>query len=328
MSGTPVPVAGVRLAVRAVLRTLPSGSLVLAACSGGADSLALAAAAGFEAPAAGLRAGAVVVDHGLQPGSAQVAAVAQRQCSQLGLDPVRVVPVVVADRGSGPEGDARGARYAALRRVADELGAGCVLLGHTRDDQAEQVLLGLARGSGTRSLSGMPSRRDIFARPLLGLPRSTTAAACAAQGLSPWEDPHNQDPAYRRVRVRRLLADLERDLGPGIAAALARSADLLRADADALDGQAAEAYARLGPTPWRASDLAALPAAVRGRLWRLGARDAGCAQLTAAHVRALDALVDDWHGQGPVDLPGGRRASRHGQQVVMRAVPPHERRVQ
>jgi tRNA(Ile)-lysidine synthase len=150
----------------------------------------------------------------------------------MGLAPVEVVRADVRTTGAGLEADARSARYAAIEGVADRLGAAMVFIGHTRDDQAEQVLLGLSRGSGARSLSGMPVRRDRFVRPLLALPRATTLAACAAYGIDPWDDPHNSDESFRRVRARRLLATLEADLGPGFGAALARSADLLREDPD------------------------------------------------------------------------------------------------
>jgi tRNA(Ile)-lysidine synthase len=325
MTGPHPAVAATRVAVRAELSTLPAGALVLVACSGGADSLALAAATAFEAPRAGLRPGALVVDHALQAGSGDVAARAAARCRDLGLAPVQVLPVTVRAAGEGPEAAARTARYDALQAAAAELGAERVLLGHTRDDQAEQVLLGLARGSGARSLAGMPRRRGVFARPLLDLPRVTTERACAAAGLEPWQDPHNADPAYRRVRARRLLGELERDLGPGVVPALARSADLLREDADLIDGLALEARRALGAGPPDAATLAALPRAVRARVWRLLAVEAGvpAGALFAVHVDALDALVGRrWRGQGPVDLPGGLQARREGGQVRIGAARP------
>ncbi|MBG0814496.1 tRNA lysidine(34) synthetase TilS [Planomonospora sp. ID82291] len=235
-------VADVRRAVRLALADLEPGDLVLAACSGGADSLALAAGLAFAAPRAGLRAGLLTVDHGLQSGSARQAA--EVAGLPLGLDPVEVLTVTVGTSG-GPENAAREARYAALSEAAGRLGAAAVLLGHTRDDQAETVLLRLARGSGTRSLAGMPARTGVYRRPLLELGRRTTVAACAALGLVPWEDPHNRDGRYARVRVRtRLLPALEDELGPGVAEALARTAVLCRDDADALDAWAEEAYGR------------------------------------------------------------------------------------
>ncbi|WP_407344663.1 tRNA lysidine(34) synthetase TilS [Pengzhenrongella phosphoraccumulans] len=323
MSGPAPAVAAARLAVRAALGDLPSGALVLVACSGGPDSLALAAATAFVAPRLGLRAGAVVVDHGLQPGSGPVADDAGAACALLGLDPVRVVRVAVGGVG-GPEGAAREARYGALEEVAAELGAPTVLLGHTLDDQAETVLLGLARGSGARSLAGMPARRGVFRRPLLGLRRADTLAACAALGLEPWHDPTNagqertDGPAPRRSAVRRhVLPVLEDVLGPGVAVALARSADQLRDDADALDALAAElvavaraeAHRAVGPlagAPLSVAPLAAALAALRHRALRVAAIDAGCppGSLHRSHVLAMDALVTAWHGQGPVALPG------------------------
>jgi len=311
-------VAAVRVAVRRSLVDLPDGALVLVACSGGADSLALAAAVAFEAPRAGLRAGAVVVDHGLQVGSDVVAARAGAQCRALGLAPVEVARVHVG-RVGGPEAAARTARHAAFEGAATRLGAVAVLLAHTRDDQAEQVLLGLARGSGARSLSGMPPTRRALMRPLLQVDRHTTVEACMAQGLEAWDDPQNADTAYLRVRARALLPILEQQLGPGVVAGLARSAERLRDDADLLDRLAREARSALGEGPWEVSALQALPDAIRTRVWRLVATGAGSppGSLFAVHVAALDALVTDWHGQGPVDLPGHIQATRAGGRVTL-----------
>lgn len=304
---------------------LPEGGLVLVACSGGADSLALAAAVAFEAPRAGLRAGAVIVDHDLQAGSLAVAERAADQCRSVRLDPVEIVKVHVEGSGSGPEAGARKARYLAFEKVAGRTSAVAVLLGHTREDQAEQVLLGLARGSGTRSLSGMPTRRGPYLRPLLRVPRAITVAACEAAGLTAWVDPHNSDPAYSRVRARALLPVLEQELGPGTVAALARSAELLREDADALDGLAAQALSGLGEIGSRGVEAAALmrlPRAIRTRVWRLLALEAGCSPgaLVSTHIDSLDTLVTRWHGQGPVDLPCHVQGSRSGGRVLVAAI--------
>jgi len=326
--------AAVRGAVRAALADLardhPSpglpppgvaqpGDLVLVACSGGADSLALAAALAFEAPAAGWRAGAVVVDHALQPGSAQVAAQAARRLLDLGLDPVEVVAVEVPSKGSNLEAAAREARYDALGAAADRHAAVAVLLGHTLDDQAEQVLLGLARGSGARSLSGMPPTRGRFRRPLLGVSREQCRESVRAQGLTFWDDPMNDDPAFTRVRARRALADLERDLGPGVTAALARTASLLRDDADHLAGLADAALAALGPQPWPVEALEGIPRAVRTRVWRRLLVEAGApaGQVATAHTDACDRLLTAWHGQGPVHAPGDLRVTRSGGRVTI-----------
>lgn len=288
---------------------------MLVACSGGADSLALAAAAAFVAPRSGLEAGAVVVDHGLQPGSNAAAVTAAAQCEGLGLRPVLLERVVVTERGAGPEAQARTARLEALEAAAQRVGAVAVLLGHTLDDQAETVLLGLVRGAGARSLAGMATRRGVFRRPLLGLRREVVRAACAAAGLEPWEDPTNTDRALTRARVRAdVLPALEAQLGPGVTAALARTADALRDDADLLDVLAAElgVAARvpssgvpLDGVLLDAAVLAAAPPALRRRVLRAAALEAGApaTDLTRAHVLAVEALVTGWHGQGPISLP-------------------------
>src|SRR5215210_2483022 len=268
-------VAAVRLAVRRGLADLEAGDLALVAASGGADSLALASAVAFEVPRLGLRAGAVTVDHGLQAGSGERARQVAAVLTTLALDPVEVRSVQVGIAG-GPEAAARSARYAALDAAADEHGAVAVLLAHTRDDQAETVLLGLARGSGGRSLAGMDARSGRYRRPLLGLDRATVRSA--VDGLPVWDDPHNDDPAFARVRVRHAaLPALEEALGPGVAAALARTAALLRADTDALDEWAERAGADVtGPDgSLDVAGLGQLPLAVRSRIVRAAALAAG-----------------------------------------------------
>jgi tRNA(Ile)-lysidine synthase len=312
-------VAAVRLAVRRALAELDPGSTVLVACSGGADSLALLAATVFESRPAGKAGHAVVavtVDHGLQDGSAQRAAAVAEQMRTMGAARTRVVTVEVGGAG-GPEAAARTARYAALDACAAEHDAAAVLLGHTRDDQAESVLLGLARGSGARSLSGMARVTGRYWRPLLGLPRDTTVAACRAEAIDYWDDPHNTDPSYTRARVRHhVLPVLEKELGPGVADALARTARLLRDDADALDAMAVDALlaARDGAGGLLVGPLLSWPPAVRRRVLRLAALEAGCpaTELFLVHVDAVDDLLVDWRGQRGVDLPGPVRAERAG----------------
>jgi tRNA(Ile)-lysidine synthase len=299
-------IADIRRAVRAAL---PAEGLVLVALSGGPDSLALAAAVAFEAPRAGLRAGAVIVDHGLQHGSAAVAERAAEHARALGLEPVQVRRVTVGTDG-GPEAAARKQRYKALAVAKAETGAVAVLLGHTLDDQAETVLLGLARGSGPASLHGMASASGPFLRPLLGIQRQTTVDACADAGLEPWIDPHNSDEAYSRVRVRRtVLPLLEAELGPGIADALARTAEQLREDSDALDRFADEIIEELadiadGGISLPVATLEANPAALRQRLIRLAVASEFHVSLSRAQTLEVAKLVTDWHGQGAIDLPG------------------------
>jgi tRNA(Ile)-lysidine synthase len=304
-------VAAIRNAVRDCLADLEPGDLVLAACSGGADSLALAAALAFAGPRLGLRCGAVTVDHGLQEGSAERALTVAATLAALELDPVYNLAVEVPSAG-GPEAAARAARYRAL----DSLAAQAILLGHTLDDQAETVLLGLARGSGARSLAGMPARRGPYRRPLLGIRRAATLSACAELGLEPWHDPHNANPRYARVRVRsQALPALEAALGPGVAEALARTATQLRDDADCLDVFAESEQIRAAASDPAGLDvrwLAELPAAIRTRVLRQAAISAGCpaGALSAGHVQQADELVTCWHGQRWADLPGGVRVRR------------------
>jgi tRNA(Ile)-lysidine synthase len=307
-------VAAVRLAVRRVLSTLTPGSTVLIGLSGGADSLALAAAVAFEAPKLGMRAVAVTVDHGLQDGSDAVAARAAQAATELGLE-ARIVRVEVAADG-GPEAAARDARYAALRQVASDSIAEAILVAHTLDDQAETVLLGLVRGSGAASLQGMAARSDLdgvaLLRPLLDVRRTTTRSACAAEGLEPWEDPHNADSRFARVRVRStVLPVLESELGPGIAEALARTAAQLREDAEAFDEMIDETiedlveHAEAGISV-SVPALAANPAALRNRIIRHVVEAEFGASLTRAQTLEVGRLVTEWSGQGPIDLPGCR----------------------
>jgi tRNA(Ile)-lysidine synthase len=298
----------------------PDAPLVLVALSGGPDSLALAAATAFEAPRAGLRAGAVIVDHGLQAGSGDVAASAAAQARALGLDPVLVWTVTVGDSsaGGGPEAAARTARYTALTDAAAQAGAARVLLGHSLDDQAETVLLGLARGSGAGSMRGMETVNGLYLRPLLGLRRASTVQFCADSGLEAWTDPQNSDRAFTRVRVREVvLPMLEAELGPGIAEALARTAEQLREDDDALDHFAEEVAEELADhaeagISLPVGALASNPPALRQRLIRLAVQSEFHLSLSRAHTLEVARLVTDWHGQGPLDLPGIRVERQRG----------------
>ncbi len=315
----PSELAAVRGAVR---RTLPEADdrPVLVACSGGADSLALVSAAVFESRERPNPVVGVTVDHGLQEGSADRADAVVAQMVRIGVDETVGVRVTVEGSGQGPEAAAREARYAVLEEVAERFDASMVLLGHTRDDQAETVLLGLTRGSGGRSLAGMRPAFDRFRRPLLDVSRAQTEAACLAEGLEWWTDPHNSDPAYTRARIRNVvMPTLERELGPGIAETLARTAGQLRADVELLDAQAAAAYDELlsdGELP--VDRLGTLPEALRLRVLRLGALRAGAipSDLTHGHVLAVDQLVCRWRGQVGVDLPGKLRAVRRSGRLV------------
>jgi tRNA(Ile)-lysidine synthase len=310
-------------AIRSSLRRADLGQgLVFVACSGGADSLALAAGFAFVAPRRGLRPGLVTVDHGLQPGSGERAEAVATWAAKEGFDPVVIESVDVRGRKGGPEAAARDARYEALARVARANGSTSVLLGHTREDQAETVLLALLLGGGLRGLAGMPARREFdgvaLVRPLLDVSRDQTRAACAALGLEPWDDPHNTDPAYARSRARSILQSLVDELGEAVVGNLARTARLAADDVALLDdiAGAARAEATDSTGALRAADLAAFAPALRTRVlhdWVRGLGVSGAA-LSHRHVTALDELVVAWHGQGAVHLPGGvtvvRRAGR------------------
>lgn len=316
-------VAEVRRAVRSAIAGR-AGERIIVALSGGPDSLALAAATAHEAPKADVAATAVVVDHGLQNGSAEVAERAASAARALGLDAVVVTVDVDLEHSNGPEAAAREARYAALERSGADLGATAILLGHTLDDQAETVLLGLARGSGTASLMGMAPVAGLRVRPLLDVSRATTHAACEAENLDVWIDPHNSDPAYARVRVReRVLPMLESELGPGIADALARTAEQLREDNDAFQDMIDETIEDI-VEPAEAgiaisvSALAANPAALRNRIIRYVVASEFHVSLTRTQTLEVARLVTDWRGQGPIDLPGCT-AKREAGLVVLTA---------
>jgi tRNA(Ile)-lysidine synthase len=316
-------VAAVRNAVRPVLAD--GSPTVLVACSGGADSLALLSAAVFEGHKLGRRVVGVTVDHGLQAGSDGQARRVVEQMAGLGVDETVAVRVTVGGGGQGPEAAAREARYAVLGELSQRWDGADVLLGHTLDDQAETVLLGLTRGSGGRSLSGMRRGFEVYRRPLLDVTRAQTEAACRAQGLAFWSDPHNDDPRFTRSRVRhRVLPVLEEELGPGVTGTLARTADQLREDSAALDELAAAA--RDEACVNGAVDCAVLarhPLAIRLRVLRLAGLAAGspASELFRSHVVALAELVPGRPGPvrgKQVQLPGHVTAYREGNLLKFR----------
>jgi len=298
------PVATVRRAVDEFARRFcATDDRWCVALSGGADSLALTAAAARVRPTV-----ALIVDHGLQAGSDSVAATARDHAVALGCVAAQVIRVDVGGRG-GPEAAARAARYAALEGAR---GGAPVLIAHTLDDQAETVLLGLGRGSGARSIAGMLPHDPPWGRPLLGVRRAVTLGACEELGLTPWHDPHNVDPRYTRVRLRNeVLPLLENVLGGGVAEALARTATALREDTEALDGLAADALARvLRGAELEVAALAELPPAIRRRVIRRWLLTGGASDLTDGQIRGVDRLVVDWRGRGGVAVGSALRNQR------------------
>ena len=298
------------------LADLEAGDTVLVGLSGGADSLALLKCAVIVGKAQSFNVGAIIIDHQLQDESKVTSQTAAQLATDLGADPVLIFNVTVATGpGSGGiEAAARDARREAFTRVAADYDAKAILLGHTLEDQAETVLLGLARGSGARSLSGMRATDGLYRRPFLGISREIVRNEVA--DLKAFEDPHNSDSKFSRVRARNtVLPIMESELGPGITNALARTADLLRDDADALDALASFEITRVSDD---VNLIASLPRAIRTRVLRQLAITNGCDinALTREHVLAIDGLITNWHGQGPLNLPGAVNVERRSDRLT------------
>ena len=297
----------VRAAVRPFLEKFEAGDVIVVAVSGGADSLALAYALSMETKPLALVLKAVTIDHQLQSNSGKQADKVVEQMKSINVE--STVVKVDVEITEGLEASARKARYLAL----NEINAVAIFLGHTHNDQAETVLLGLARGSGTRSLSGMAPVNGKYIRPFLTITRDQTVNVCAEIGLTPWNDPHNHDAQFARVRVRNeTLPALERTIGPGISEALVRSASLLRDDADALDQWAEQEILGLDLADLDCAYLQTLPRAIRSRILRRAIYFLGAppGSLTAEHIGALEGLICAWNGQGPAHLPGGVKVER------------------
>ena len=305
-----------RSALLTNLADLTPGDQIAVGVSGGADSFALLKAAIHVGKELTLNVHAVIIDHQLQNNSALVANQTQTLAIEIGVDQVEVIKVNVA-KGSGSggiEAAARNARRFEFENYAAQKNVVAVLLGHTLEDQAETVLLGLARGSGARSLSGMRAVDGIYRRPFLHLSRQLVRSTVS--DLLTYEDPHNSDPSFARVRVRnQVLPVLEKELGPGVTEALARTADMLRDDADALDS-----YAQmiLAADDVSVTTLEVLPVAVRTRVLRQLAIDGGVlvSDLTREHVRSIDQLITNWKGQGPLNLPGQVNVKRESGKLI------------
>jgi len=296
---------------------IDSSQTILFGCSGGADSMALALALFLEAD--GTKVIPLVVDHGLQPGSAQITTQTISKLKEIGYTQIEtaIAQVKITD---GLEASARRARYQIFNQFIDTHQPKYFLLAHTLNDQAESVLLGLARGSGARSLSGMALENNIYVRPLLKISRLTTEAACHEGGVEFWSDPHNEDLRFARVRTRKnVLPNLEENLGPGITEALVRSADLLRDDADALDSFAREYFAQTDPLNLSVNELERLPRAIRTRVLRLAIYQAGApsGSLSAEHINGAEALISDWHGQKELSLPGDVKLLRNSGRITL-----------
>lgn len=309
----------VRGAVRDDLQNLSPGDRVIVAVSGGADSVVLALTLLEEAGEFAIKVGAISIDHQLQEGSRERAEKLISLLRERGADPAEVVAVNVGTEG-GLEAAARDARYEALDKAAAQCGASAIYLGHTASDQAEGVLLGLLRGSGARSLSGMAKVNGIYRRPLLGLTREEVRKEATRFDFPIWDDPHNDEDRFSRVRIRKFLVELENRIGPGIESALVRTASLLRDDADALDLLTSQVYPTL--IKGQSLDLKGLmefPRAIRTRVIKTFLRDAGLPLMAAEHIDAVEALASQWRGQGAVALPGHVDAAREDGLLTLRS---------
>ena len=310
-----------RRVVRNALAHFEPGDRILLAVSGGADSLLLAATTNLEASKVGIALSALVVDHQLQNGSGEVALSAQKKLIELGITEANISQVeVIGNVGNGGmEAAARRARYEALDAEADRIGAVAIFLGHTEDDLAETVLLGLARGSGTRSLSGMAFHVGRYVRPFLELSRAQVLTACKESGIEFWSDPQNEDLSFARVRVRNeILPKMEKEIGPGISKALARTSRILREDADALDLIAGDIFASLAdPAQIPIELISELPIAVRKRVIKRAIEAMGAPSLSAEQILEVEALVGGWKGQGAVALAGGITARRDSGRLTL-----------
>jgi tRNA(Ile)-lysidine synthase len=313
----------IRHAVREVLtaNTKP-GQKLLIAVSGGADSLALASAVLFESKKLQLNIATVTIDHGLQKASAKVAEQTLEKLHQIGIAEAWNKKVKVGTKG-GPEAAARDARYKALESIRIESKSDFIVLGHTANDQAETVLLGLTRGSGSKSLSGMSTRSDRLLRPLLSIERKTTEQFCKEENISPWQDPQNKDLKFLRVRIRKVvLPFLEKQLGNGIFSNLIRTGSQLREDDQYLRSVAEKAFKKIAKTSARTvildqPGLSKLPAAIRNRVIK-SAIDYFEVDSSRVHVLAVADLILNWHGQKPLALPGVR-VERKGKTITIKA---------
>lgn len=306
MSITTPALLAIRHSLKKYLADLSPSENILVGCSGGADSLALTYALHKESAALKFNLIPVIVDHGLQAGSADVAEHTKQKLRSWGVEEIfsARAQVTLTD---GLEASARRARYQIFHQAIDTFPTQKFFLAHTQNDQAESVLLGLARGSGTKSLSGMADINGAFIRPLLNISRTLTEAACNEVGIEFWIDPHNSNEEFTRVRVRKnILPLMECELGPGIIEALAKSARILREDAQALDDWASQI------NDLAIEELAALPKAVRARVLRRVIYEAGApsGSLSAEDIEPVEALISNWHGQGEVSLPGGVKVAR------------------
>lgn len=294
---------------------LTSQQFILVGLSGGADSLALAAAVAWVAERNSFTAGAIIVNHNLQEGSREVAETAAKQAESLGLAPVIIKDVSVPNScdAGGPENAARIARYQAFEEVLDMTGASRVLTAHTKNDNAEQVLISIARGSGTRSLAGIRKERDYLIRPFLNsVSRDCTVQACRDQNLTIWNDPQNKHTIYTRVRVREtVIPVLQQELGEHVVDSLNRTAELAAIDADAFDWMVDRLVKDINidvltdsSVSVQVSQLKEFPEGILSRVVRKIIQDRFDCSITSEQTSNVVKLITNWHGQKFINTAG------------------------
>ena len=315
--------------------------LVLIACSGGRDSLALTALSVIVCASRGIRCGVVIVDHHLQPHSTEIANTAAKHCLQSGIDEkyVYIQSVNVEDSGEGEESAARNARYQAIIDVAKKQQAAAVLLAHTANDQAETVMMGLKDSAGLEAVAGMKAvtlrQNVLFARPLIKLSREDTTGICEDLGISWWDDPTNGDDISQneelsenyplRSRVRHtLMPYISRFFNANMVTLLSRGAEIARDDLDYINSQVDEASSQVmefdknaKTVRLKADKLAQYHPSIRRRIIVRALSELGL-RFSSSHVSAVDELCTKWHGQKPFSLPNYYEATRLSRNIVIR----------
>lgn len=309
----------VRNSLRKALEGLPDGSPIGVGVSGGADSLALLL--GLTTLYKGDKARlvhVVTVDHGLQPVTAQVSERVAALAESYGFHS-HVERIVVDMNRNSLEDAARDARYEAFRKNIEEYNLGAFLIAHTKNDQAEQVLLGLLRGSGTKSVSGMPNSRDVFIRPLLtSVSRGETKKVCVENNVEFWSDPENDSDDYSRVVIRKLLHEISTKTGQDLIDPLVRTASIAKDDNDALEFYADNLYQSAQTADWSVDVLMTAPKAVRSRVLKkkILSLHVPSENVTWEILQRVESLLSDWRGQGEVTLACGHSVSRKNNRII------------
>lgn len=308
-----------RNAIKNALKGLPASSPVGFGCSGGADSLALLFALStlYRKEKANL-VHVIIVDHQLQEITAEISQKTADLAESLGFN-AHILPVEIISTREGMESDARKARYEAFETAIEEYNLEAFLIGHTKTDQAEQVFLGMLRGSGTRSLSGIPQKRGVFMRPFLNeLSREDTQKVCEENNYEYWCDPHNDSTEYRRVIARKMIKEVQKETGQSIVDPLVRTAQISAEDADALDFYTDIALNNIEQNEWAITELEKTPIAIRKRVYRKKMLQLGALsdKIGFGIVNRIEELVSQWSGQKEIHLSQGVRVKRENEHLV------------